>query len=109
MMMPYFTAGPVQLYSGHKPLYRPFTDGSWGGDSYIFQTKVIGFSFNKTYCGMKQRFLTANEYGSDLYPPAIIYQPTFYNMVDDALYYFPPTPPEWASLDKCGNFPCTGL
>mmetsp|Transcript_29268 Transcript_29268/g.28420 ORF Transcript_29268/g.28420 Transcript_29268/m.28420 type:complete len:130 (+) Transcript_29268:2774-3163(+) len=108
-LLPYFSTGGVELFSGRNPPYKPWTDASYGGRSLYKNHMYINFPSNKTFCGMKQRVFSANKYGSDYHPQGFIDSIVLREVHHDALIYIPPPNPEWASIDNCGLFPCTGL
>jgi hypothetical protein len=57
---------------------------------------------------MDQRIFRLNEFGADYYPLVKMTNTYFENVDWDAYAYFFVPPNEWATVDDCGQFPCTG-
>lgn len=70
--------------------------------------RFFNFASEKTYCGRDQRLFRLNPYASDIVPRMQLTNSYFENVNQDALAYLFNPPNEWAVLDDCGSFPCTG-
>lgn len=84
------------------------TDAAWGGRTRFENVFFIDFPSNKTFCGGKLSLFNAHKNASDYIPYTYLYQPTFIRVSSDALGHFPLPRPEWATVERCGIFPCTG-
>jgi len=90
------------------PQYKIKSDASFGGRTFYNNLEFIGFNSNKTFCGMKQSLFTINPTSPDYVPAIKLTNTRFENVAQESIAYFFDPPWEWAVLDDCGEFPCTG-
>jgi len=70
-MHSYFTKmGRVPLVRRQRdlPMHRVLSDAAYGGEATYRNLSFIGFSKEYTWCAMKQKAITLNEFGPDYHP-----------------------------------------
>lgn len=113
------TAFMLSNYAGHMkpgllripsswPQYKLKADGAWGGETVYDNLTFINFTSVKTYCGTQQKIFRVNPFAGDFTPTTYIRNARFLNVSYDAYGYIFTPPNSWASIDDCGEFPCTG-
>jgi len=90
------------------PHYKIKADASFGGVTTYENIQFINFKSGKTFCGEDQRLIRLNHYNADYLPAVKFIGTRFENVAQDTLAYLFTPPNEWAVLDDCGQFPCTG-
>jgi len=90
------------------PLWAPSSEASFYGKAEIFRVTFDRFQKATTQCGKKQTIFAANPRGADKHPPTFVSTSVFNNVHTDAFAYMFSPPIEWAVIDDCGYFPCTG-
>lgn len=83
------------------------SDGSWMTRVELHNTHFIGFKA-KTEMGERQRGIQIGKFASDNIPIHEFYDTTFDRVEEDALAWLMDPPQDWATIDDCGNFPCSG-
>ena len=112
IMMSQFVSKPKKIIPAVKdqlPYHKVRAASSWRGNSYVKNTIFKGFESNKTYCGAKQTLLDFNPTAADYSPLYILFKNQFIEVGDDAFLRLHDPRPEWATVEDCGEFPCTGL
>ena len=90
------------------PQYRIKASASWGGNTLYENINFINFKTGDTWCGATQRLFRENALSADYNPAVRLLNPRFENVHTDALASLFTPPNEWATIDDCGQFPCTG-
>jgi hypothetical protein len=62
----------------------------------------------QTACGARQRVFGRNPFAADYTPLQEFSRSTFTDVEDAAMAWFEPSPAGWATIDDCGEWPCTG-
>ena len=108
--LPVFTVCAQTPFALHG---RPFNyidcDASWGGRTLFTDTRFHDFTFPKHYCGNRLNLMEPHPDASD-YTPEVKLEDTFFDQVRyHTFVWFYDENPDWAVVEKCGNFACTGL
>ncbi|TNV88211.1 hypothetical protein FGO68_gene8985 [Halteria grandinella] len=90
------------------PQYKIKGDGSFGGHTIYENITFKNYKEEYNWCGSDQRIFRLNPFNSDYYPRTYLNNVRFHNVGQNALAYLFTPPNEWAVLDDCGQFPCTG-
>lgn len=90
------------------PQYRIKADPSWGGNTLYENIRFKNFNTSTTWCGTMQRLFAINGLSPDYNPEVRLVNPIFENVHFDTYAYLFTPPNDWATIDDCGQFPCTG-
>jgi len=92
------------------PIHKHMSAGSWWGRSKFenlvfkdFPTLAVADCADNS-----QHAIGLNVFSSDYVHLTDFVSPTFNNVHDDAVVSIYDSPSAWASIDDCGEFPCTG-
>ena len=61
-----------------------------------------------TACAARQSAIGLNSFAPDYFPVHYFSNTKFINVNQDAIAYLRDPPLEWASINECGEWPCTG-
>lgn len=89
------------------PVSKIKSEGAWAAEINVESFKFKDFTSSKTRCGAKQHVFARNKHAADYVPMQQFTQTTFDNVVDDALIWIERPPAGWATIDDCGEWPCT--
>jgi len=89
-------------------MYKTKSNSSFGGRAEINNVEFIGFTSGETRCGAKQRIFFLNKSGSDFNNFVTCNSCQFTDIATEAMAYIYDPPDAWASIEDCGEWPCTG-
>ena len=89
------------------PYDNIMSDSAWGGKTTLKRNEFIGFKA-RTALGKRSSVFGSAEFQSDYTPMLQFSETKFTDVEKDALVAFKTPPEKWASIDDCGDFPCTG-
>jgi hypothetical protein len=110
-MLPYFqnwAKNPSGIDIRQLPLNAIMGDAPWGGHVSVDSIAFRGFTSPTTWCGTYQTLIALNPTAADYQPKVFINNSFFENIHDQAFTYLITPFPAWATIDLCGNWPCTG-
>jgi len=99
---------PLVSIPSKCPQYKIKADASFGGVTTYENIQFINFKSGKTYCGAEQRLIRLNRHNADYLPAVRFISTRFENVAQESIAYLFTPPNEWAVVDDCGQFPCTG-
>jgi hypothetical protein len=109
MMLPSFTTGFNKPYPRDGTSYDMiFSDAAWGGVTEFKDCKFYDFGSKKTFCGGTHALFDVHKNQTDYIPIVNFANPEFTDVHESTFGFFRESNPEWATVEKCGNFPCTG-
>ena len=85
-----------------------YSDASFYGTTEFKEVKFIDFPATATQCGGRLSLFDVHNNASDYLPVQNFKNPEFKNVAFSTLAYFPEPLREWAKVERCGIFPCTG-
>ena len=94
------------LSASGRPMHKTKTECSLGGTTEIDNVEFKNFKHN-TMCGGKQTIFFRNEHSSDYLGPHYVTNSRFTDVDDNGFYFMAPAPETWATIDDCGEWPCT--
>ena len=89
------------------PVSKIKSEGAWAAEVSVDNFSFKDFTSSKTRCGKSQHVFARNKHAADYVPMHQFSQTTFDNVVDDALVWIERPPAGWATIDDCGEWPCT--
>jgi hypothetical protein len=113
----YFIASSTfkgKLYPEVKLSKLPFekhkSDSNWQIKTEMTNPKFINWKSEKRTCNFDkmQRIFAFNPYSPDIMPATKLNNPVFTEVKDEAVAYLRSPPQEWAVIEDCGEWPCTG-
>jgi len=109
LMLSIFTTGSNRPFPRDGSAYDEiYSDAAWGGVTEYYNVYFYDFYNSKTFCGGKQQLFDTHRNGTDYYPIQRFYSASFKNVHEDNFGFFRDPNPIWATVEKCGAFPCTG-
>ena len=102
------TKPPLIRDASQYPAYQTDADVAYGGTTTYENLKFVNFKSGYNWCGAEQRLFRLNPQSADYIPKVNVVNPTLINVDQDALAFLFTPPNTWATIDDCGEFPCTG-
>ena len=90
------------------PADEIFSDALWNGYALYKYVKFFDYNSETTFCGGRQQLFDYNRNATDLIPIQRFSEIELTRVNEDVFGLFRDPNPEWARVEKCGNFPCTG-
>ena len=99
----------IHITSASKlPMMKIKSASAWGGVAYIDNVTFANFKNHETKCGKHHAIFNNHKYAPDYIPIHNFKSCTFKDIGEDSVAYFKPPLARWATIDDCGEWPCTG-
>ena len=92
-----------------RPVFKSTSYATWNQRAIIENVQFSNFLSTKTACGAPNSLFGINPSASDMSPMHFVTNSRFVNVNLSALIFIPDAPSEWAVVEDCGQWPCTGL
>lgn len=98
----------IHPWHENRPFYRIEHPSGWGGYGLITNVAFKNFLSKATSCGAIQTVFSNQIYASDIIPIHKFDSCTWEDVVDNALVRILAPNVEWARVEDCGQFTCSG-
>lgn len=91
-----------------RPVYNTKALGAWNAKAIITNVQFKNFKIRSSCKARQSAIGLPDNYQPDITPIHYFYNTKFTNVQFESIAYFRDPPLSWATINDCGEFPCTG-